>query len=254
MFFSGAQPAGWPGGLLKPLAAALACAWASASGAGIYTCVDSKGRRLTADRPIPECTAKEQQVLNRDGSVRTVVPPALTAEERQAKEARERAAAEARLAQQDAVRRDRNLVARYPNEAAHQRARESSLDTVRLAIKATETRLLDLAQQRKPLMNEAEFYVGKTLPAKLKAAIDANDAAAEAQKSAAATQAAELGRINRLYDLELERLRRLWAGAPAGTLGPLAAGTGAAPGALPMAQGAQPVAAPTATATVKPAR
>jgi hypothetical protein len=28
-------------------------------------------------------------------------------------------------------------------------------------------------------------------------------------------------RINRLFDAELERLRRLWAGAPPGSLGPL---------------------------------
>jgi len=29
-------------------------------------------------------------------------------------------------------------------------------------------------------------------------------------------------RINRLYDAELDRLRRLWAGAPPGSLGPMA--------------------------------
>jgi hypothetical protein len=224
------------------LAVALACGlavpmcWAG----GIYTCIDSKGRRLTADRPIPECTGKEQQVLNHDGSVRNVVPPTLTAEERLAVEARERAAAEARLAQLDAVRRDRNLMARYPNEAAHQRARASALDTVRLAIKSTENRLRDLAQQRKPLLNEAEFYQGKALPPKLKAAMDANDAAMEAQKSSAATQEAELGRINKLYDAELERLRRLWAGAAPGRLGTLSASTGTAPALASPAASAVP--------------
>lgn len=224
--------------LLKSLASGLVCCVAApAVWAGIYTCIDSKGRRLTADRPIPECSAKEQLVLNQDGSVRKVVPPTMTAEERLAAEAKQRAAAEARMAQLDAVRRDRNLMARYPNEAAHQRARESSLDTVRVAIKATEMRLRDLAQQRKPLKNEAEFYLGKPLPPKLKAAIDANDAALEAQKASAATQEAELGRINGLYDIELERLRRLWAGAAPGTLGALnasaapAAAAGAATGA-----------------------
>lgn len=190
-------------------------AWA----ASIYTCVDSKGNRLTADRPIAACTTKEQQILNSDGSVRAVVPPTLTAEERTAREARDRTAAEQRLAQQDAARRDRNLVMRYPTEAAHQRARESALDTVRLAIKATELRLKDLTQQRKPLLNETEFYQGKPVPPKLKSALEANDAALEAQKSAVASQAAELDRINKIYDVELERLRRLWAGAAPGTLG-----------------------------------
>jgi hypothetical protein len=210
-----------------PLAlAALACVAASAAApgnppAGIYTCLDDKGRRLTADRPIAECAAKEQQVLNRDGSLRAVHPATLTAEERAEKEARERTAAEARSAQADAVRRDRNLMSRYPNEAAHSRAREAALDTVRLAMKATEIRLRELAVERRPLRDEAEFYQGRALPPKLKTAIDANDASADAQRSAVANQEAELVRINKLYDAELDRLRRLWAGAAAGSLGPL---------------------------------
>lgn len=193
----------------------------AAAPAGIYTCIDEKGRRLTADRPIAECSHKEQQLLNRDGSLRAVVPPTLTAEERAEKEARDRAAVEARAAQADAVRRDRNLTARYPDETSHQRAREAALDTVRLAIKATELRMRELQAARKPLLEEAEFYQGKALPPKLRAAMEANDASLEAQRSASAGQEAELGRINKIYDTELERLRRLWAGAPAGSLGPM---------------------------------
>ena len=202
-------------------------------GGGIYTCTDDKGRKLTSDRPIAECASKEQQLLNRDGSVRAIVPPTLTADERAEKEARDRAAAEARAAAADAVRRDRNLMARYPTEAAHRRAREAALDTVRLAAKATEIRLRELASERKPLLDEAEFYLGKPLPPRLKAQIDANDAAAEAQRAAVLTQEAELQRINKLYDAELDRLRRLWSGAQPGSLGPLppAAAAPASPGA-----------------------
>ena len=201
-----------------------AAAWAQVPQptTGIYTCIDNQGRRLTADRPIPECVHKEQQILNRDGSVRAIVPPTLTAEERAEREARDRAAAEAKAAQADAVRRDRNLIARYPNETAHNRAREAAADTVRLAIKATEIRLRELEVERKPLREEAEFYQGKTLPPKLKSALDANDASVDAQRSSSANQEAELVRINRLYDAELERLRRLWGGAQPGSLGPIA--------------------------------
>ena len=60
---------------------------------GIYTCVDDSGRRLTSDRPIAACSAKEQRVLNRDGSLKAIHPPTLTAEERAEKEARDRKAA-----------------------------------------------------------------------------------------------------------------------------------------------------------------
>jgi len=195
---------------------------------GIYTCIDDKGRRLTADRPIPECSAKEQHILNRDGSVKAVRPPTLTAEERAEREAQERKAAEARSAQADSVRLDRNLKARYPNEAVHQRAREAAIDSVRAAIRASEMRLKDLAAERKPLLDESEFYVGKPMPAKLKAQLDANDVATEAQRNAMINQQAELVRINRYYDLELDRLRKLWAGALPGSLGPMEGASAAA--------------------------
>ena len=220
---------------LQPIFGLIAAAFVGGAAAqatkpieGIYTCVDSRGRKLTADRPIAECVNKEQLVLNRDGSVRAVVPPTLTAEERAEKEARERAAAEARSSQSDAVRRDRNLMARYPNEEAHNRARAAAADTVRLAMKASELRLLELERERKPLREEAEFYQGKNLPPKLKSAIDANDASRNAQRASVANQEAELVRINSLYDTELDRLRRLWAGAQPGSLGPMTAQPSAA--------------------------
>ncbi|MBI5256266.1 MAG: hypothetical protein HY855_07200 [Burkholderiales bacterium] len=193
---------------------------ASAPG-GIYTCVDDKGNKLTSDRPIPACVAKEQRVLNKDGSLRRIVPPTLTADERAEQEAIERRNAVARAAQADAVRRDRNLMARFPSEAVHAKAREAALDSVRAAMKATELRVADLKAARKPLDEEAEFYKGKTMPARLKQQIDANDAAVDAQRSAALNQEAELVRINKLYDAELSHLRKLWAGAQPGSLGPM---------------------------------
>ena len=88
-------------------------------------------------------------------------------------------------------------------------------------MQTSEVRLKTLATERKPLMDEAEFYVGKKMPAQLKQQLDANDAATEAQKSLVQNQQVEVGRINALYDAEFARLKKLWAGAPAGSLGPL---------------------------------
>jgi len=180
----------------------------------IYSCVDASGKRLTSDRPIAECVTREQRVLNADGSVKRVVPPTLTADEVADQEARERRMAIERAAQQDAVRRDRNLRLRFPNEAAHNRARAAALDDLRKSIAISEKRLAALANERKPLLDEAEFYVGRTLPRRLKQAMDAIDATTDAQRSLIVNQQNEMVRINALYDVELERLRRLWAGQP----------------------------------------
>ena len=43
----------------------------------IYSCVDGKGRRITSDRPIPECLDREQKELNPSGTVRRSVGPNL---------------------------------------------------------------------------------------------------------------------------------------------------------------------------------
>lgn len=188
---------------------------------GIYTCTTADGRRLTSDRPIAECTAREQRVLNPDGSQRTILPPFLSPEERAAKELADRRAAAERLARQDAIRRDRTLMLRYPNEAAHQRARHAALDDSNKALRMSERRIQDLNKERKPLLDEAEFYKGKPLPAKLKQQLDANDASIEAQEVLIENQKAELVRINKTFDAELARLKKLWAGAPPGSLPPL---------------------------------
>jgi Domain of unknown function (DUF4124) len=194
---------------------------AGASSAAIYSCVDANGRRLTSDRPITECLAREQRLLNADGSIRQVVPPSMTVDELAEAEAKKRQAEVDRTAHQDAMRRDRNLLNRYPNEAAHNKAREAALDDVRKGVKFSEDRLLELQRERKPLTDESEFYKGKKQPTKLKQQLDANDAAAAAQRSLVQNQKDEINRINSLYDVELARLKKLWSGMPAGSMGVL---------------------------------
>ena len=198
-------------------------AWAqeASPGKGIYTCTTADGRKLTSDRPIAECTSREQRVLNPDGSQRTTLPPFLSPEERAAKDAADRRASAERIAQQDAIRRDRTLMQRYPTESAHQRARNVALDDANKATRISERRIKDLNQERKPLLDEAEFYKGKPLPGKLKQALDANDAGIEAQEVLIENQKAEIVRINTRFDAELARLRKLWSGATPGSLPPL---------------------------------
>jgi hypothetical protein len=189
--------------------------WAQGS---IFSCVDGKGRRLTSDRPIMECADREQRVLNQDGSTRQVVGPSLTAEERAAAEDAQRRRQVAESARKDAIRHDRNLMNRYPDERAHARAREGALETMRRVQKSSESRLVELDKESKSLQDEAEFYKGRELPAKLKERIEFNQASSEAQKTLVQNHRAEVQRITAIYDEELARLRRLWAGAAPGAM------------------------------------
>ena len=197
--------------------------WAQAPAPGtavdIYVCTDDQGRRITADRPIRECMDRPQRILNPDGSQRGVKNPPMTAQERAAKEAQERQVAEEAAAKAEAVRRDRNLLSRYRNEDMHRAARESALDPVRLTMDLTETRLAQLRRERRALEEETRAPKSKDHAATLKLQLEANEAAAAAQRENTASQRAELDRINRIYDIELERLKRLWGGESAGSMG-----------------------------------
>jgi hypothetical protein len=184
----------------------------------VFTCVNAAGRALTSDRLIGECMDREQRVLSRDGTLLRVVPASLTADERAEKEAKERKEAAAREARSEGVKRDRNLMQRFPNVAAHQKARDQALEVTQFAITQSEARLADLERERKPLLDETEFYKGKTMPGKLKGQLDANDAATAAQKELLVTQKAEFERASKLYDTELAHLKKLWAGAAPGSL------------------------------------
>lgn len=190
----------------------------AASAGGIYSCIDARGRRLTSDRPIPECLDREQQLRSQDGAVRKVLPPSYSPEERARLDEQRRRKEQAEAAQKDRVRHDRNLLARYPDQAAHDRARQKALEPVETASSNNTKRLVQLENERRTLNNEAEFYLNRELPRALRSRIDNNLAAIEAQKVSASHLVAERQRINARYDEELAHLRRLWAGAAPGSL------------------------------------
>lgn len=219
-------------GLVLALQLAWTGAWAAQT---IYSCTDASGRRLTSDRPIQECLDREQRLMNKDGSSRKVMPPRMSPKERAAQDEADRQKALADAAYKDAVRRDRNLLNRYPNEAAHRKAREAALDDVRGAIASSEKRIKDLQAERKPLQADAEFYKGKALPFKLRGALEDNATSQEAQREIIENHRSELERVNALYDVELGRLKRLWTGAAPGSVpdAPASAAGGMAAGAVP---------------------
>jgi hypothetical protein len=200
------------------LPAALAVVGLSAQAGNIYTCVSAKGQRITSDRPIADCLDRAQEMRNTDGSVKKVVPPAMTAEERAAHEERLRTEMAAEAMRRDAIRLDRNLLSRYPDESRHHKARKAALEPLHTALAATERRLTELEHDQKRLQDEAEFYKGRDLPRELKVKFGQNQAALQAQQDAAQNHQAEINRINATYDQELTRLKRLWAGAAPGSI------------------------------------
>lgn len=210
-----------PSGSWRALAGACGLlGWAlGCTAAPIYSCIDASGKKLTSDRPIAECRDRDQETRGPSGAVTGKVPPTPTADEIAAEEARKRAEQVERERVREAFRRDRNLLARFPSEAAHNKARESALEDSRQSVKRSEQRVALLIKERKPLLEDAEFYVGKPLPTRLKQQLDANDASKRAQEDLMLSSQDEIKRINALFDAELVRLRALWSGVQPGSMG-----------------------------------
>lgn len=196
------------------LAFGAAAADPTPSASRIYSCIGKDGKKITQDHPIAECAETNQVEHNKDGSFKRVVPRQETEEERATREARERLEGAERVQRQVEARADRQLLNRYPTKAAHDAARVKELDETRRSIQKISERRAQLLIERKPILEEAEFFVGKSMPLKVKNALDSNDAALGAQESLRQNLEAELARINQRFDEELERLRKLWAAPP----------------------------------------
>lgn len=182
----------------------------------IYSCVDPSGRRLSSDRPIPECLNQEQRLLGRDGTLRKTVPPLMSPEQQAQQEAERKAQAQMQAVHNEVVRRDRLLMDRYPSLATHDAARKRALEPVQKAIDATRLRISRLEAERLALTNERAALGFKPVPEDLKLRTSGNDGSLEAQRTILRDQEAERDRVNLQFDGERQRLQQLLAGMPAG--------------------------------------
>jgi hypothetical protein len=193
------------------LSAALAALSASAqTGTTMFTCV-ANGKTYSADRPPTECANSEMRELNRDGSVRRVIPRPLTVEEQRARaiEAKKKLEEEERVLAQR--RRDRALLEAYATDAEIEAARKKSLESAEQAIKRSQERTDSLAKDRKRLDDEAEFYKKREQPDSLKRAYALNAQAVTAEERIMAEARGEVARINERFDAERKRYKELLA-------------------------------------------
>lgn len=187
-------------------------ALAQTQGAGVYTCVDARGRKLNSDRPIPECIDREQKVLNPSGTVREKLGPTLTAQERAAAEAKEKLAQEEQARRNEEKRRDRALLLRYPNKTLHDAERAEAVAQINVVKSAALNRIEELNKQRKTVDVEMEFYKKDPTkaPLSLKRQVDDLIQSLAVQARFIADQDGETKRVNARFDEELARLRGLW--------------------------------------------
>lgn len=190
-----------------------AYAQAPASTGGIYACTDASGRRITADRPIASCVDREQRVLGNTGVELRRVAPTLTEQERNALDAKRRQEQAEQARMREERSRDRAMLARYPNQAAHDAARAEAAGQVDDVIGVAQQRQVELKERRRKLNTELEFYQNdpKKAPANLRRQLDDNTETQADQQRFIKQQDEEKQRINQRFDAELQQLRKLWS-------------------------------------------
>ena len=209
-----AKAAGW---LALAASCAVGLAWAQSSPQpviqpSIYTCIDPQGRRITSDRPIAECMGSVQRELSSGGNLKRIMPPVLTASERarESERLREETARQARL--EEEKRKQRALVARYPDQAAHDKARAEVIAQFDALIAAVNKRHTELDKQQQEIEAELEFY--QQDPAKapvwLRKLSEENARQRNSQAAYLAEQQRARQQTMQNFDDELARLRELW--------------------------------------------
>lgn len=202
----------------------LSALWASAAWAQqaaapapkIFSCIDKNGRRLSADRPIPECQSQEQKLLNRDGSVRGVARPLASPEELAQLEAQRQAALQSQIQQDENTRKERQLLRRYPHEQAHAQARTRALEPVVRQMGESQARLQALERERDALVQQIKIEKNPSAASGFRQRLETNGAALEAQSAVLRDRETERDRMNLQFDQELAQLKALWtASGPA---------------------------------------
>jgi hypothetical protein len=190
--------------LAAALAAAPAACWSQ-----LYVCTTAGGRTLTGDMPPPECQNVQVRELNRDGSVKRIIEPPLTPEQKRRRELEERQRHEREMQAQEQLRKDRALLETYATEEEIESSRDRTLASRQTLIDRANEQLKQFKVDHKHLEDESEFYVKRQMPDKLKRALDANAELQTQQLRAIADIRADMRRINERYDAELQRFREL---------------------------------------------
>ncbi len=197
--------------LLITMLAGLA-SFGSQARAEIYSCVDAKGRTITADRPIMDCLDRNQRELSSFGVVKRQIGPSLTAQEQLQQDQKDKVVAEQRAREAESKRRDRTLLLHYPNRASHDQQRAATLAQSEETIQLAKKIITELNLERKAMSHELETYAKdpSKAPLSIKLSLKDNQASLLEHQQIIVDQEQEKKRITKRFDEELLRLTQLW--------------------------------------------
>jgi hypothetical protein len=182
-----------------------------------YRCVTKGGRKYYGSTIPPQCTGELVEALSAQGMLLFRIEPPLTPEQRAAREAEEKQAAEAEAARREArkqaevqARRDRALLQTYADEGDIERVRQRALASNREAAAQVEARIAQLRQRQEQLARKAAKYKDPTeAPEKFQQDVKAVAYDLSLQEQLLESRRNEAAEINARYDEEKRKYREL---------------------------------------------
>jgi hypothetical protein len=183
--------------------------YAASAQAQLFVCTDAKGRTYSGDRPPAECADRQVRELRSDGSVRRVIEPPLTAEQKAARAAEEKRQKEEAERQRESMRKDLALLDAYANEQEIEETRNRALASRMTMIERAQKRIEDHQRERKKLDQESEFFAKRELPERLKRSYQLNDSLVRSEEKIIVDAKTDMNRVNERFDNDLKRFREL---------------------------------------------
>ena len=182
-----------------------------------YRCVTKGGRKYYGSTVPPQCTGELVEALSAQGTVLFRIDPPLTPEQRAAKAAEEKQAAQAEAAKRDAAReaevqarRDRALLQTYSDEKDIERVRQRALASNREASAQVEKRIAQLRARQEQLAKEgAQHKDGSRASDKVQQDMKAVAYDLSLQEQLLESRRRDAAEINQRYDEEKRKYREL---------------------------------------------
>ena len=224
------------------LALAVLVLSAPATYAKTYKWVDDQGVVHYTDKMPPEAINKGSIELNKQGVPIKKNDPALTPEQRRAREEEEERARQVAKAREEIQRKDRALMQSYTTESEIDLSKTRALGTIEAQIQSAQAYVVSLNKRKAEIQGRVAALNGKPPPPALEREVVNVSEELEKQAELIATKRKEAATVTARYDADKQRWRELRAIAEAEAQ---AANAPPAKGAAP--PGVTPVAVPTST-------
>jgi hypothetical protein len=201
--------AGWMAmAIISMIGSALAQAPSLRPG-GYFLCKDANNRTITSDSVPPECANREIREHGRDGSLRRVIEPPLTAEQRRQREEQEKIKADEQAARATAKRRDSVLIQAYRSEESIEAARARALADPLAVLKVDQERMDAIKKEHgialSQLTDFEKKYPGGKLPFNLQRNLEDLAQRLQQQGILILRREEEVSRINARFDQDKKR-------------------------------------------------